>query len=241
MKNKSLLIVSFLLIAFLIGTSYAPSGMSQTVMAQESDPYEGLMDLPEFDGKGTLITGTKEEMYQQQDSLAVYTQRYIVPGFAFKRANDKSASDTGTLNQGVFTQGRARYINEDMEKYVELHYPVQIPEDSMIHRIEVCGSIVYRVEPHQKLTASLFRYYWSTGTMETIAQVSLSYQTDGDCIVFILDEPHIFNPLMWNYQLVVPLYASYAQKNAYTLSQVILHYAPPSVTLFPLAFPAIQK
>jgi|GEM_PF-6715387 len=240
MKNRTLLIVSLILIAFLIGNSYAPSGAPQTVMAQESDPYEGLMDFPEFEGKGTLITGTKEEIYQQQDSVNAGLQRYLVPGFAFKRASDKSATDTGTLTQTWFDHGKACYTNEDMGKSVEIHYPVHIPEYSMIYGIDVCGTIVYRVEPHKKLTAHLFRYKWDTGTMESIAEVSLDYQTEGSCGEFWLDEPHEFTPFAWNYQLAVKLNASYAEKNVYELSQVILHYEPP-VTLFPLAFPAVQK
>lgn len=241
MKNRTLLILSLILIAFLIGNSYAPSGTTQTVMAQESDPYEGLMDFPEFEGKGTLITGTKEEMYQQQDSVTATMQRYIVPGFAFKRSSDKPASDNGSLYQGWLGHGRANYTNEDMEKSVEIHYPVHIPESSMIYGIDVCGTIVYRVEPHKKLSAHLFRFHWDTEEMQTIASATLNDETDGtDCAHFILDEPHFFDPFLWNYQLVVSLNASYAGKNVYDLSQVILFYEPPA-TLFPLAFPAIQK
>ncbi|NLZ26255.1 MAG: hypothetical protein GX884_01615 [Chloroflexi bacterium] len=239
MKNRTLLIVSLILIAFLIGNSYAPSGAPQTVMAQESDPYEGMMDLPEFNGKGTLITGIKEEIYQQQDTVASDLKNYYVPGFAFKRADDKSASDTGRLIQSWLWGGRAVYINEDMETYVELHYPVQIPDQSMISGIQVCGQIVYRVEPYGTLTAHLFRFHWATKEMEIIAQVSLDYQSsEGRCAYFALDEPHEFDPYTWNYQLLVILGASSAEKNVYELSQVNLYYVSP-VTLFPLAFPTV--
>jgi hypothetical protein len=247
MKNKSLLIVSLLLIAFLIGSSYAPSGAPQTVMAQESDPYEGMMDIPEAEVKGTLTIGTKEEieeMYQQQNPASASEERYPIPGFAFKRGADKSADDAGSLRQDWLEHGRAYYNNADVETWVGIYHPVFIPEGSMINSLDICGSIRYSVEPHYVMKVSLFRFHWNSEELELIGAAWLNEDTTDvgtKCAFFVLDEPHYFDPYNWNYQLVVGLSASYYNKNLYELSQVAIYYEPPATNLYPLAFPGVMK
>ncbi len=247
MKNRTLLIVSLILIAFLIGNSYAPSGAPQTVMAQESDPYEGMMDIPEAEVKGTLTIGTKEEieeMYQQQNPASASEERYPIPGFAFKRGADKSADDAGSLRQDWLEHGRAYYNNADVETWVGIYHPVFIPEGSMINSLDICGSIRYSVEPHYVMKVSLFRFHWNSEELELIGAAWIGEDTTDvgtKCAFFVLDEPHYFDPYNWNYQLVVGLSASYYNKNLYELSQVAIYYEPPATNLFPLAFPSVMK
>lgn len=224
MKNKTIFKVSLLLIAFVIAFSYAPIGANQAVMAQETAPYDSIFDLPETTVKGTYGTRTKEELDQVR--LASNAYKYIVPGFAFQRASDKPATDTGTVSKSWLNRGQVKYENfTNPDSRVELNFPILIPEGSMITSLDLCGQIESDVTTNDKIQMVLFRYHWTASNIEEVGRVSIT-KTDGlpTCQYLHLNEPHEFEPYAYNYYLLVSLPASATVSKEYLVSQAIIGY-----------------
>lgn len=182
MKNKTLLIISLLMVAFLIGTSYAPQAALAETMQQEGPVDESANGQIDMDSVDPI------------NPMSVRKEAYNLPGMAFI-PNDSRIEYIHT--------GYGCVRTEDFSASVRIIAPINVPNGAKA--TAMVGMFKNTVDnPSQQIIVLFNRSSITEESGEDLLLVTLSDSEFGFGFERV-DVNHVFDTLNYKYQFIVQM------------------------------------
>ena len=234
MKNKTMLLISIILIVFLIATSHNP----QVVQAEEQTPETGtytiadeapetqtdIIEVKELEGQGW------ESLKLELEDIPMASDRgnyYSIPGLAFI-AHDSGLSYYNAAN-GCIASGQ----NDGNPKTFVA--PLTIPYNSKLKTFYL--KFYNFVESPSPFYITVFRNHFSDGTTQTVYSWKVNSSGTGWKATYISLGDHVVNTSLYAYWAEIKL----AQGTHQGFCHFQFYYREPIANPFAVAVPIIQK